>query len=76
MSHHNSDRHPLAQRHFNQIVCRPMPLQAKMRSSWGLTWRPADHTSRFLGKLFRPIGRAVMQSNVRSVEQNPMAKKL
>jgi hypothetical protein len=53
-------RHPLAQRHFRQIVCRPLALQKKMRSIWAITWRPGDHSGTFLGKGFRPLGSAAM----------------
>ncbi len=42
------ERHPLAQRHFRQIVCRPKALQNKMQRVWAITWRPGDHTGNFI----------------------------
>jgi hypothetical protein len=35
-----------------------------MRSVWGVGWRPGDQTSNFIGKLFRPLGSAVMMVQV------------
>src|SRR4051812_38367860 len=60
MSSNRIERHPLSQRHFRQIICRPLGLQEKMRSIWAVAWRPGDNTGSFLGKCFRPLGSAMM----------------
>jgi hypothetical protein len=39
-------------------------LQKKMQHVWAITWRPGDHTGSFLGKVYRPLGCAVMMVQV------------
>lgn len=66
MSKHNNrkDRHPLEDRHFHQIVCRPNHLRKRMQTVWGLTWRPGGRSGSFSGKLFRKLGTAIAQVQV------------
>src|SRR6478736_3121981 len=59
-----SDSHPLAARHFRQVVRRPRAWRQKMFRVWAMTWRPGDHSGNFLGKLFRPIGSPLMMVQV------------
>jgi hypothetical protein len=66
MSKHNNreDRHPLSERHFRQIICRPGNLRKRMQNVWGLTWRPGGRSGSFNGKLFRKLGTAIAQVQV------------
>jgi hypothetical protein len=60
----DTQSHPLSERHFRQVICRNKHLNSRMRSVWAVTWRPGDQTGHFLGKLFRPLGSAVMMVQV------------
>lgn len=64
MAHSQNKRHPLGDRHFRQIVCRPQNLRKRMYPVWAMTWRPGGNNSSFLGKLFRPIGSPLMMSQI------------
>lgn len=71
MSKHNrKDDNKLAIRHRNQIAYRPVSMIARLRSVWGLTWRPGGRSGSFNGKLFRKLGTAIAQVQVSYLQPN------
>jgi hypothetical protein len=71
MSRHKMNDHDLSQRHFRQIICRPMALRNNLLPIWGVTWRPGDHRNSFHCCLYRPLGTALMMTQIScSREQN------
>jgi hypothetical protein len=52
----NTSKHPISAKHFKQITTRDKNLAERMTRLVGLTWRPGDNSSSFLGKVFRPVG--------------------
>jgi hypothetical protein len=57
-------RNALSARHVRQIVRRSQKLRERMRSVWGLSWRPGGYGHSFCGNLFRPLGCAVLMAQV------------
>lgn len=51
----NRTNHPISDRHFRQVVCRPTKVSDAMMSLLILSWRPGDQSGSFLHQTLRPF---------------------
>jgi hypothetical protein len=59
-----TSKHPLSLRHQQQLGHRAGKTWVRMRSVWGVSWRPGMGGGSFIGKLFRTFGTPVMMVQV------------
>lgn len=60
MSKQIRSQNPVAERFTKTVVFTSGERHDRMRRLLGLTWRPGDNTSHFIGKHLRPAGAAVL----------------
>lgn len=60
MSKSMRSQNPVADRFTRTVVFTSGERHDRLRRLMGLTWRPGDNTSHFIGKLLRPAGAAVL----------------
>lgn len=54
--------HPLAQKQFERVICRPASIRQRMTGVLGLVFKPGDRTNTFLGKRFLPLGSSILMA--------------